>query len=61
METKLVQIAQIAREKPKEKFTSLIHLIIESSLTEYHYVMKVNKVSGVDKVTKEENQVNIEY
>lgn len=60
METQLAKIAQIAIEKPKEKFTSLIHLINESSLTQYHYEMKANKASGVDKVTKEEYQENLD-
>ena len=60
METQLAKIAQVAKEKPNEKFTSLIHLINESSLTQCHYEMKVNKASGVDKVTKEEYQENLD-
>lgn len=60
METQLAKITQIAIEKPKEKFTSLIHLISESSLTQCHYEMKANKASGVDKVTKEEYQENLD-
>ncbi len=27
METKLAKIAQVAKEKPKEQFTSLVHLL----------------------------------
>ena len=36
---------EIAIEKPKEKYTSLIHLINESSLTQCHYEMKANKAA----------------
>ncbi len=32
METKLKRIAEAAREKPKERFTSLAHLINEQML-----------------------------
>lgn len=60
METQLAKIAQVAKENSKEKFTSLIHLINESSLTQCHYEMKANKASGVDAVTKEEYQENLD-
>lgn len=32
LETKLVKIAQLAKEEPKETFTSLIHLLDEEAL-----------------------------
>ena len=54
METKLTRIAQIAKEKPKEKITSLAGLLNKESLTEAHDRMSKKKASGVDQVTKEE-------
>ncbi|MBS4025283.1 MAG: RNA-directed DNA polymerase [Clostridia bacterium] len=59
METKLTRIAQIAKEKPKEKITSLAGLLNKESLTEAHDSeahdrMSTKKASGVDQVTKEE-------
>jgi hypothetical protein len=37
METKLAKINKIAKEKPKERFTSLVHYISEESLKASHY------------------------
>ena len=37
METQLAKIAQVAKENLNERFTSLMHLINESSLTQCHY------------------------
>jgi retron-type reverse transcriptase len=54
VETKLTRIAQIAKEKPKEKITSLAGLLSKESLTETHDGMSKKKASGVDQVTKEE-------
>ena len=51
METKLTRIAQIAKEKPKEKITSLAGLLNKESLTEAHDRMSKEKASGVDQVT----------
>lgn len=48
METKLERIAEVAKSKPKEKFTSLIHLINKETITQSHKEMKTNKASGVD-------------
>lgn len=53
METKLERIAKVAKSKPNEKFTSLIHLINKETLIQCHNEMKVNKASGGDEVTKE--------
>jgi RNA-directed DNA polymerase len=53
METKLVRIAQIAKERPKEVFTSLYHYLNEEMLTQAHRELKGDKAVGVDKVTKE--------
>ena len=52
METKLARIAEVARTKPKEKFTSLAHLINKEMLIQCHRAMKIGKASGVDGVTK---------
>jgi group II intron reverse transcriptase/maturase len=60
METKLTRIAEIAREKPKERFTSLAHLINELMLEECHREMDSKKAPGVDKVTKEEYGRNLQ-
>ena len=53
METKLERIAEVAKSKPNEKFTSLIHLINEETLIQCHNEMKANKATGVDEITKE--------
>ncbi|WP_243414605.1 hypothetical protein [Sporosalibacterium faouarense] len=53
METKLERIAEIAKSKPKEKFTSLIHLINKESLIQCHGEMRGKKVAGVDEITKD--------
>jgi RNA-directed DNA polymerase len=54
METKLARIAEIAKERPKEKFTSLMHLINEEMLRECHKGLDSGKATGVDEQTKEE-------
>lgn len=48
MSTKLERIAEIAKEKPKEKFTSLIHLIDKEMLMQCHKEFKGNKAIGID-------------
>lgn len=53
METKLERIAKVAKSKPNEKFTSLIHLINKETLVKSHNEMKAKKASGVDEITKE--------
>lgn len=53
METKLMRIAEVAKKNPKERFTSLVHLINEESLIECHNEVKPGKATGIDKVTKE--------
>ena len=60
METKLTRIAKVAKEKPNEKFTSLVHLSDESMLVECHMEMDARKAPGVDKVTKEEYEQNLQ-
>jgi len=53
MQTKLERIARIAKERPEERFTSLVHLINEESLIQAHRQMKAKKAPGIDKVTKD--------
>ena len=60
METKLERIAEIARTKPKERFTSLAHLINIEVLIACHKEMNGKKASGVDEVTKSEYEENLE-
>ena len=52
MYTKLDRIAEIARDNPKDKFTSLIHLINNKMVIQCRYELSGNKATGVDKVTK---------
>lgn len=59
METKLARIAEIAKGKPKEKFTALCHHINEEMLQLCHHELAGNKAAGIDKVTKEEYQANL--
>ncbi|WP_243134612.1 reverse transcriptase domain-containing protein, partial [Clostridium beijerinckii] len=60
MYTKLERIAEIAGNNPKEKFTSLMHLVNKEMLILCHYELSGNKATGVDKVTKEEYETNLE-
>jgi group II intron reverse transcriptase/maturase len=60
METKLARITEIAKAKPDEKFTSLAHLINEQTLAECHREMDPRKASGVDGVTKEEYEKDLQ-
>ena len=60
METKLARIAEIAREKPKEQFTSLYHLLNKEMLLKCHAELPANKATGIDHVTKAEYERNLE-
>lgn len=60
METKLARIAQVAKEKPNERFTALAHLIDVEHLKECHRRTNPHKVPGVDEITKEEYGRNLE-
>lgn len=60
VQTKLARIAEIAKEKPKEQFTSLYHLLNEELLTQCHRELDGNKATGVDQVTKEAYEENLE-
>lgn len=59
MLTKLQRIAEIAKERPDEKFTSLIDIIDKDMLIECHRELKAKKAQGIDKVTKEEYDANL--
>ncbi|GAV23534.1 reverse transcriptase [Carboxydothermus pertinax] len=52
METKLAKIAQVAKERPKEQFTSLAHLISLDMLLKCHRELSSNKAPGIDAITK---------
>lgn len=60
METKLVKIAEIAKEKPKEIFTSIYHHLNEEMLHLCHKELSGNKAVGIDEVTKSEYELNID-
>jgi RNA-directed DNA polymerase len=60
VETKLTRIAEKARENPKLRFTTLVHLINEETLMTAHMGMPDRKASGVDKVSKAEYEENLE-
>ncbi|KAF1083996.1 hypothetical protein SPSYN_02908 [Sporotomaculum syntrophicum] len=60
MQTKLVRIAEIAKENPKEQFTSLYHFLNEELLTQCNRELDGNKATGVDQVTKAAYEENLE-
>lgn len=53
MTTKITRINQIAKENPKEVFTSIYHLINHELLKECYDELDGNKATGLDKVTKD--------
>ncbi|MHA0857862.1 hypothetical protein [Paenibacillus sp. CMAA1364] len=52
MQTKLARIAEIAKVKPKEQFTSLYHLLNEEMIAQCHRELDDSKAIGIDQVTK---------
>lgn len=60
MSTKLARIAEIARERPEEKFTTLAHLLDEEMLKQCHAELKKGKALGIDHVSKEEYETNLD-
>ena len=60
MEMKLIRIAKVAKAQPKERFTSLAHLINENALKQCHLEMSKRKASGIDNVTKEEYELDLD-
>lgn len=59
METKLAKIAQVAKERPKEQFTSLAHLLNVEMLLQCHHELSRNKAPGIDEVTKDKYEENL--
>ena len=60
METKLARISQMSAENPDLVFTSLYHLINCGMLRDCHNKMDGTKAVGVDGITKEEYEKNLE-
>lgn len=60
METKLDRIAEIAKGRPNERFTSLAHLLDEEMLRKCHKEIKGNKATGIDRVTKGEYEQELD-
>ena len=52
METKLARIAEISKDKPKEIFTSVYHLLNKELLIICHRELNGNKAIGIDGITK---------
>ncbi len=59
MGTVLARIAEIARNRPEEKFTSLYHHINVELLLKCHRELPTNKAAGVDQVNKAEYEANL--
>jgi RNA-directed DNA polymerase len=57
----LDRIRQIARERKKERFTSLLHHISGDLLEEAFYELKQNAAPGVDKLTWKEYETDLEH
>lgn len=60
METKLTRIAEMAKADPKLRFTSIGHFIDAQALMKSHREMKPGKATGVDGITKETYEANLE-
>lgn len=60
METKLARISQLSSENPDMVFTSIGHLINKEMLKKCHEEMDGTKAVGIDGITKEEYNRNLE-
>jgi group II intron reverse transcriptase/maturase len=60
MGTGLERISEMATQNPRLVFTSLYHLINVELLAQCHKEMNGSKATGVDRVTKDEYEVNLE-
>lgn len=60
MTTKIARINQISKERPKEVFTSIYHLINKELLKECFNELDGNKAVGLDKMTKDEYRTNLD-
>ena len=59
VETKLAALTRRARENPKERFISLIHLLTEEFLAQCFQELKRDRASGVDGVSVKEYEANL--
>lgn len=46
MDTQLAKIAKVAKERPKERFTSLMHYINQQTLARCHQELSARKARG---------------
>lgn len=60
MDTRLSRIAEVARTRPKERLTSLAHLLDKQMLWDSHLELPADKATGIDEVTKAEYEINLE-
>lgn len=60
MTTKITRINQISKERPKEVFTSIYHLINKELVKECFEELDGTKAVGIDKITKEEYRYNLD-
>lgn len=60
MRTKLERISELVAQNPRMVFTSLYHLIDADLLKQCHRGMNGRKATGVDKVTKDAYETNLE-
>lgn len=60
MDTRLARIAEVAKTRPKERFTSLAHLLNKQMLWDCHLELPADKATGVDGITKREYEANLE-
>lgn len=61
MTTKIARINQISKERPKEVFTSIYHLINKELLKECFDELDGNKAVGIDKITKNDYRLKLDY
>ena len=59
MTTKIARINQISKERPKEVFTSIYHLINKELLKECFDELDGSKAVGTDKITKDKYRYNL--
>ena len=59
METKLSRIAELAKNNPKMKFTSLAHHLDAECLMKSHHELPNNKATGIKGTTKEVYEANL--
>ena len=60
METKLIRIAELAKERPDTMFTSLVHLLNEENLKQCHHDLPSGRATGINQITKEEYGENLD-